>query len=157
MYDYALATEDRYWGSAYWQNHNWLCYGGLAVAAAALLEDHADAQVWLDRAVENFKIVVPFFPEDGSDYEGPVYWRYGYPWLLIPAHLIQQECDVDLHDSDFLRNSFHHRLHIGGPNLVDTANFGDCHDRRSSHSRMVLYRLASLYNIGEAQWLANGR
>lgn len=155
MYDYALATEDRYWGSAYWQNHNWICYGGLATAACALLEEYADAQVWLDRAVENFKIVIPFFPEDGSDYEGPVYWRYGFPWLLIPAHLIQQECGIDLHDSEFLRNSFHFRLHIGGPNLVDTANFGDCHDRRSSHSRMILYRLASLYNIGEAQWLAN--
>ncbi len=46
-------------------------------------------------------------------------------------------------------------LHLSGPNLVDTANFGDCHDRRSAHSRMVLYRLASLYRIGEAQWLAN--
>ena len=155
MYDYALVTEDRYWGAAYWQNHNWICYGGLAVAAAALLPDHPAAQVWLDRAVENFKIVVPFFPEDGSDYEGVVYWRYGFPWLLIPAHLIQEECGVDLHDSDFLRNSFHYRLHVGGPNLVDTANFGDCHDRRSAHSRMILYRLASLYNIGEAQWLAN--
>ncbi|MBE2220716.1 MAG: heparinase II/III family protein [Anaerolineae bacterium] len=155
MYDYALATEDRYWGSAYWQNHNWICYGGLAVASAALLKEHTNAQGWLDRAVENFKIVLSVFPEDGSDYEGVVYWRYGFPWLLIPAHLFQEECGVDLHDSDFLRRSFHHRLHLGGPNLVDTANFGDCHDRRSAHSRMILYRLASLYNIGEAQWLAN--
>ena len=155
IYNYALATEGKYWGSAYWQNHNWICYGGLATAAAALLEEHTDAQIWLDRAVENFKIVLPFFPEDGSDYEGVVYWRYGFPWLLIPAHLLQEECDVDLHDSEFLRQSFHHRLHLSGPNLIDNANFGDCHDRRSAHSRMVLYRLASLYRIGEAQWLAN--
>lgn len=154
IYNYALATETHYWGSAYWQNHNWICYGGLATTAAALLDDYADAQVWLDRAVENFKIVLPLWPEDGSDYEGVVYWRYGFPWLLIPAHLLQEECGVDLHQSEFLRQSFHHRLHLGGPNLVDTANFGDCHDRRSAHSRMVLYRLASLYNIGEAQWLA---
>lgn len=154
LYNYAMKTEGAYWGSAYWQNHNWICYGGLATAAAALLNDHADAQVWLDRAVENFKIVLPLWPEDGSDYEGVVYWRYGFPWLLIPAHLIQEECDINLHDSEFLRQSFHHRLHLSGPNLVDTANFGDCHDRRSAHSRMILYRLASLYNIGEAQWLA---
>ncbi len=155
MYDYALATKGRYWGSAYWQNHNWICYGGLATAAAVLRNEHPQAQEWLDRAVKNFQIVLPLFPEDGSDYEGVVYWRYGFPWLLIPAHLIQEECGIDLHQSEFLRNSFLHRLHMSGPNLVDTANFGDCHDRRSAHSRMLLYRLASLYNIGEAQWLAN--
>ncbi|GAB4262980.1 MAG: hypothetical protein Kow0080_00850 [Candidatus Promineifilaceae bacterium] len=155
LYDYALATEGAYWGSAYWQNHNWICYGGLAVAAAALMDVHPAAETWLDRAVENFKIVLPLFPEDGSDYEGVVYWRYGFPWLLIAAHLIQEEYGADLHQSEFLRHSFHYRLHLSGPNLVDTANFGDCHDRRSAHSRMVLYRLASLYRIGEAQWLAN--
>jgi hypothetical protein len=155
IYDYALGTEGRYWGSAYWQNHNWICYGGLATAAAALVAEHPSAQAWLDRSVENFQIVLPLFPEDGSDYEGVVYWRYGFPWLLIAAHLIQEERGIDLHQSEFLRQSFHHRLHLSGPNLVDTANFGDCHDRRSAHSRMVLYRLAGLYRIGEAQWLAN--
>lgn len=155
LYDYAVDTEGRYWGSAYWQNHNWICYGGLAIAAAALKDETPAAQIWMDRAVENFKIVLPLFPEDGSDYEGVIYWRYGFPWLLIPAHLIEQERGIDLHQSEFLRLSFHHRLHLSGPNLVDTANFGDCHDRRSAHSRMILYRLASLYNIGEAQWLAN--
>ncbi|KAA3662032.1 MAG: DUF4962 domain-containing protein [Chloroflexi bacterium] len=155
LYDFALETEGKWWSSAYWQNHNWICYGGLATAAGALMNEHPEAKAWMDRAVENFKIVLPLFPEDGSDYEGVVYWRYGYPWLLISAHLIQEERGIDLHDSEFLRNSFHHRLHLSGPNLVDTANFGDCHDRRSSNSRMILYRLASLYRIGEAQWLAN--
>ena len=89
LYDYALATEGRYWGSAYWQNHNWICYGGLATAAAALINEHPPAQAWLDRAVENIKIDLSFFPEDGSDFEGVIYWRYGFPWLLIIAHLIQ--------------------------------------------------------------------
>ncbi len=155
LYDFALASEGRWWSSAYWQNHNWICYGGLATAAVALMDDAPAAQTWLDRAVENFQIVLPLFPEDGSDYEGVVYWRYGFPWLLIAGHLVQETTGIDLHDSDFLRYSFHHRLHLSGPNLVDTANFGDCHDRRSAHSRMVMYRLASLYRIGEAQWLAS--
>jgi hypothetical protein len=72
LYEYALGTEGRYWSSAYWQNHNWICYGGLAVAAAALLDEHPAAQHWLDRAVANFQLVLPLFPEDGSDYEGVV-------------------------------------------------------------------------------------
>lgn len=154
LYEFALESEGRWWSSAYWQNHNWICYAGLATTAGALMDVHPPAKAWLDRAVENFKVVLPFFPEDGSDYEGVVYWRYGFPWLLIAGHLLQEERDVDLHASHFLQESFKHRLHLSGPNLVDTANFGDCHDRRSSHSRMVLYRLASLYRIGEAQWLA---
>lgn len=153
LYDFALESEGRWWSSAYWQNHNWICYGGLATVAAALKNEHPVAQAWIDRAVKNFKTVVPLFPEDGSNYEGVVYWRYGFPWMLIPLHLIQEECGVDLHDSDFLRHAFAYRLYSSGPNLVDTANFGDCHDRRSAHSRMILYRLASLYRIGEAQWL----
>ena len=155
LYDFALENEGRWWSSAYWQNHNWICYAGLATVAAALMDEHPPVQDWLNRAVENFQIVLPLFPEDGSDYEGVVYWRYGFPWLLIAAHLIQEERGVDLHQSEFLRQSFYYRLHLSGPNLVDTANFGDCHDRRSAHSRMVLYRLASLYRIGAAQWLAN--
>lgn len=155
LYDFAVENEGHWWSSAYWQNHNWICYAGLATAAAALIDEHPAAQNWLDRAVENFKIVLPLFPEDGSDYEGVVYWRYGFPWLLIAAHLIQEERGIGLHQSQFLRQSFQHRLHLSGPNLVDTANFGDCHDRRSAHSRMVLYRLANLYRNGQAQWLAN--
>ncbi len=155
LYEFAVENEGRWWSSAYWQNHNWICYAGLATAASALMNEHPAAQNWLARATENFKIVLPLFPEDGSDYEGVVYWRYGFPWLLIAAHLIQEERGIDLHTSDFLQQAFGYRLHLSGPNLVDTANFGDCHDRRSAHSRMVLYRLASLYRIGEAQWLAN--
>lgn len=74
--------------------------------------------------------------------------------MLIPLHLFKEEADIDLHESEFLRNSFLYRLYLSGPNLVDTLNFGDGHDRRSAHSRMMLYRLASLYGDGHAQWLA---
>ena len=153
LYDYALETEGRWWSSAYWQNHNWICYGGLATAAYALCAEYSDAGSWATRARDNFAQALSLMPEDGSNYEGPVYWRYGFIWFLIYAHLLQQETSEDLHDSGFLRNAFFYRLYLSGPNLVDTANFGDCHDRRSAHTASVYARLASLYDIGEAQWL----
>lgn len=153
LYDYALETEGRWWSSAYWQNHNWICYGGLATAAYALCAEYSDAGSWATRARDNFVQALSLMPEDGSNYEGPVYWRYGFIWFLIYAHLLQQETSEDLHDSGFLRNAFFYRLYLSGPNLVDTANFGDCHDRRSAHTASVYARLASLYDIGEAQWL----
>ncbi len=153
LYDFALVSEGKWWSSAYWQNHNWICYGGLAVAAYALCDEFQGAGRWAARARDNFLRALSYMPEDGSDYEGPVYWRYGVIWFLIYADLLQQEAGEDLHDSEFLRNTFYYRLYLSGPNLVDTANFGDCHDRRSAHSAAVYARLAGLYNIGEAQWL----
>ncbi len=153
LYEYALESEGGWWSSAYWQNHNWICYGGLATAAYALQDDVAEARCWAERARDNFRRALAYMPEDGSNYEGPVYWRYGVIWFLIYADLLEQETGEDLHDSDFLRNTFFFRLYLSGPNLVDTANFGDCHDRRSAHTAALYARLAHLYDIGEAQWL----
>lgn len=154
LYDFAVEQEGRWWSSAYWQNHNWICYAGLATAAYALVGEHPEVGAWSDRALENLRIVMRSLPEDGSDYEGVVYWCYGIPWILIYCDLMQQREGVDLHDSEFLRNTFYYRLYMSAPNLVNTANFGDCHDRRSAHAAVIYYRLASLYRNGHAQWLA---
>lgn len=32
MYEFAVASEGGWWSSSYWQNHNWICYAGLATA-----------------------------------------------------------------------------------------------------------------------------
>ena len=144
LYEFALETEGRWWRSAYWQKHNWICYGGLAAVVYALCNEYSDAGCWAARARDNFAQALSYMPEDGADYEGAVYWRYGFIWFLINADLLQQETDEDLHDSEFLRNSFYYRLYLSGPNLVDTANFGDCHDRRSAHTAAVYTRLAAL-------------
>lgn len=154
LYDFAVETEGQWWSSAYWQNHNWICYAGLATVGYALEREHLETRAWSNRALENFRAVLSLMPEDGSDYEGVVYWCYGIPWLLIAADLIQQQTGVDLHQSDFLRNTFYYRLYTSAPNFIDTANFGDCHDRRSAHAAAIYYRLASVYRNGHAQWLA---
>ncbi len=153
LYEFAISKEN-WWGPAYWQNHNWICFAGLATVAYALERDHPETKAWSQNATENFRKVFELLPEDGSDYEGVVYWCYGFPWLLIAADLIQQQTGIDLHSSEFLRNTFYYRLYASAPNLVDTANFGDCHDRRSAHAAMIYYRLASVYRNGHAQWLA---
>ena len=155
LYDFSITNIGTSWTRSYWQNHNWICNGGFLTAAYALVADDYDTSAWINDAIVNFKRVIGLFPEDGSDYEGPVYWRYGFQFLLFPLHLLAQESDVDLHDSDFLRHAFNYRIAVAASNWVNTANFGDCHDRASSHSRMMLYRLASLYRSGQAQWLAH--
>ncbi|QEN05098.1 DUF4962 domain-containing protein [Thiospirochaeta perfilievii] len=143
------------WPVRYWQNHNWLNFTGLATAAYALMDDYPiDSRVWLKGAEENFKKIFSLLPDDGSDYEGVVYWRYGIIWLLQYAELVKLEEGIDIFkNSKFLRNTFYYRLYQCSPIFEKNYNFGDCHDTRSGHSSAVYFKLASEYNITEAQWM----
>jgi hypothetical protein len=155
MYDYAVESEGRWWSSSYWQNHNWICYAGLAAAGYALRDEHPPAKDWTARAVENFRTVAAMLPADGSNSEGIVYWRYGVPWLAVAFDLIADQDGVDLFsECDFLRHTFSFRLHQSAPGWEQIVDHGDCHDRRSGHSLALYRKLAAVYRIPQAQWLA---
>lgn len=153
MYAYALEGKD--WAHEYWQNHNWIDYGGLAVAAYAIREDYAPAKEWIRLCRENFDRVYPLLSEDGSDYEGVVYWRYGVIWLFLYAELSREQEGTDWFGrSDFLKNTFFFRLYMMGPDRAQNFNFGDCHDRLSGHIPCLYYKVAGEYRNGYAQALA---
>jgi hypothetical protein len=150
LYDYAVETEGHWWSSSYWQNHNWICYAGLATAGYVL-----NRPDWTKRARDNFDTVLSLLPQDGSDTEGVVYWRYGVPWLAIYVDLLEHAEGVSLwQDCDFLANTFEWRLHQCAPGFEENVDHGDCHDRRSGHSLALYYRLASAYGEGRSAWLA---
>jgi hypothetical protein len=151
LYDFAVQSEGSWWSSSYWQNHNWICYTGLATAGYAL-----DRPEWTARARENFAQVLDLMPEDGSDAEGVVYWRYGVPWLATYVDLLEHTEGASWwRRGSFLANTFTWRLHQCAPGFEENVDHGDCHDRRSGHSVALYYRLASAYRNGRAQWLAN--
>lgn len=151
LYAFAVESEGRWWSSSFWQNHNWICYAGLATAGYAL-----DRPQWTERARDNFGTVLDLLPADGSDAEGVVYWRYGVPWLAIYVDLLQHAEGLDWWQrGSFLRNTFGWRLHQCAPGFEENVDHGDCHDRRSGHSVALYYRLAGAYRLGEAQWLAD--
>lgn len=154
MYDYAC-TKTGSWPTNYWQNHNWIDHTGLAMAGYALRGVFAPAAQWTQRAKENFAAVFPLLPEDGSDYEGVAYWRYGVIWLAQYAQLLREQEQIDLFQtSEFLKHTFYYRLYQCAPDLAQTFNFGDCHDKRSGHTCALYYKIASEYQNGHAQWLA---
>ncbi len=156
MYDFKIDTEGKGWSTAYWQNHNWINLNGLATAGYALKDEYDGAQKYIDVAKDNFEIVFDSMADDGSDYEGVVYWRYGAMWLFVYAHLLKNEENIDyFKNSGFLKDTFYYRLYQAVPNLEETVNYGDCHDRRSGHSPAVYYKVASEYNNGHAQLLGN--
>lgn len=150
LYEYAVESEGGWWSSSYWQNHNWICHAGLATAGYVL-----DERQWTERAKANFATVLELLPDDGSDCEGVVYWRYGVPWLVTYLDVLEAAEGLDwFPDSRYLRETFWFRLYQAAPDLERIVDHGDCHDRRSGHSVALYYLLASKYRIPQAQWLA---
>jgi len=155
IYDYKINNEGNGWPTAYWQNHNWINLTGIATAGYALKNEYTGSTKWINEAKENFENVFDFLADDGSDYEGVVYWRYGVLWLINYAHLLKTTEGIDyFKSSNFLKNTFYYRLYQCAPNFEETMNFGDCHDRRSASSIAMFYKFASEYNDGYAQNLA---
>ena len=151
LYEFAVATEGRWWSSSYWQNHNWICYAGLATAGYVLGKEE-----WTERAKENLGRVLDLLPADGSHAEGVVYWRYGVPWLAMHLDLLQEAEGIDWWErGGFLARTFRFRLHQSAPGFVTQVGHGDCHDRYSGHSAALYYRLAARFGIAEAQWLGD--
>ncbi|MFI3326267.1 MAG: alginate lyase family protein [Clostridia bacterium] len=151
IYDYKIKTAGTDWSTAYFQNHNWINLNGLATAGYVLNEEK-----YTQMAKENFARVFDYMPEDGSNYEGVVYWRYGGMWLFVYAHLLKTEEGIDyFKTSQYLKNTFYFRLYQSSPDLSQQLNFGDCHDRHSGHCPCVYYKVASEYNDGYAQTYAN--
>jgi len=54
---------------------------------------------YVETTRDNFLRALSYMPEDGSDYEGPVYCRYVAICFLIYADLLHQQAGEDLHDS----------------------------------------------------------
>ncbi|WP_371604541.1 heparinase II/III-family protein [Streptomyces sp. NBC_01220] len=151
MYEFAVASEGRWWSSSYWQNHNWICYAGLATAGYVLGKEE-----WTERAKDNLGTVLDLLPEDGSHAEGVVYWRYGVPFLAAHLDLLKEAEGIDWWDrGGFMSRTFRYRLHQTAPGFAFNVDHGDCHDRRSGHSAGLYYRLAAQYAIPEAQWMGD--
>lgn len=156
MYSFMIETRGTGWSTNYWQNHNWINFTGMAMAGYALSSLGEEPEAWVLSAKENFSVVFDGLAEDGSDYEGVVYWRYGVMWLFVYAHLLKEREGIDyFKKSQFLENTFFYRLYQAAPNLEEQINFGDCHDRRSGHSTAIYFKVASEYKNEYANYLGN--
>lgn len=172
MYQYRRDTYGHGWSTNYYQNHNWINMTGLAAAGYVLLaeeqaEDRVAARVagqavdqaagqYIAEARDNFVRVFAFLADDGSNYEGVSYWRYGGMWLFVYAHLLKVQEGIDYFaTSNYLRNTFYYRLYQSCGDLQQQQNFGDCHDRYSGHTPCVYYKAAAEYRDGFAQKFGN--
>ena len=153
---YKKATEGHGWSTEYWQNHNWINMTGLAAAGYTLGRHGLVGQLYIDEARANFTEVFARMADDGSNYEGVSYWRYGGMWLFIYAYLLRNEEGIDLFaTSNYLQNTFYYRLYQCAPDLSQQLNFGDAHDRHSGHPACIYYLIAREYRDGHAQKLGD--
>jgi len=155
IFDYGQENFGHCWSTNYWQNHNWINYSGLLTTAMAVRDDYPEAQRWVDEIHDNFEKVFDYLPEDGSNYEGTVYWRYAMNFLLNAADLIRADGGKDHFQSGFLSNTFDFQLYQIAPGWEENIGFGDVHDKRSSHSISAYYKMAGEYQNGHAQWLGD--
>lgn len=156
MYDFKLETAGFGWSTCYFQNHNWINMCGLAACGFALKDQYERAADYLKSSREDFDIVFDLMPEDGSNYEGVIYWHYGGMWLFIYAHLLKTSGDYDFFKtSKYLENTFYYSLYHSTGNPKYQLNFGDCHERFSGVTPSVYYKVAAEYKNGYAQTYAN--
>ena len=153
IFNYGEENRGHCWSTNYWQNHNWINYSGLLTTAYAIRSEYEGAEKWISVIRDNFETVFEYLPEDGSNYEGTVYWRYAINSFLTAADLIRKDGGPNYFDTAFLKNTFYYRLYQSAPNWEENINFGDTHDIRSSHAICAYYKLASEHNNGYAQWL----
>lgn len=156
MFDYKKDTYGEGWSTNYYQNHNWINMTGLAAAGYALTGECSEASDYINAAKENFERVFSLLADDGSNYEGVPYWRYGGMWLFVYAHLLKEQEGLDYFcTSNYLKNTFYYRLYQSCGDLEQQLNFGDSHDRHSGHVPCVYYKTAAEYGDGFAQTFAD--
>lgn len=155
LYVWSEANQGRWWSSAWWQNHSWINHTGMAAAGGALLSRHPqEALRWIERARGCFQYTYDYFAHDGSNYEGVGYARYGTEWMVLYAELMKGLTGEDLYQMPYLKNVARFLLYTLLPDGVSVVNFADA-PTGNRDPRSFVWRLASEYKDGYAQWLGN--
>ncbi|MDQ3323281.1 MAG: DUF4962 domain-containing protein [Acidobacteriota bacterium] len=159
---------------AYSQNHTFIPISGLAVTAYALMGETEEAKDWASVSRAIFDRVLATYSQDGYFYEGMEYWIFSTPWLVhyMDAHL--HATGENLYETTpGFKLAHKYVAHATLPGGEFNFDFGDIYAGNLTRSRQgddyereringkfrtnynILYNLASRYNSGEAQGVAN--
>jgi len=171
LYKYFAPRPGRSW--AYSQNHTFIPMAGLAVAAYAVYGEIPEAKEWAALARAIYSRVLATYSQDGYYYEGFEYWIFATPWIIHYLDAQKHAAGEDLFDQPGLKLTYLYAAHSLTPGGEMMFDFGDVfagpitrgrtgEDYERSHpdghfetNYNILYDLASRYNSGEIQGVAD--
>ena len=172
LYDFYKPAEGKTY--AYSQNHTFIPMSGLAVTAYALAGETPEAKDWAALARAIFEGVLATYSKDGFYYEGVEYWIFSTPWLLHYMDVQYHATGENLYAAVPGFKLMHKYIaHANLPGAETHFDYGDTYtgnltrakksedyfreriDGQFVTSYNVLYKLASQYQNGEAQGVAN--
>jgi len=141
-------------------NHNHVENNGLAAAGFVLYGEAPQAAEWLRQAGLNFRQTFKSIGPDGASDEGHQYWTLSTESLLSYAEAARDLMGIDYYkDSDFMKNAADFIIFSTLPDIRPgdyVMAYGDSVRGYGGRNPVyILYRLASEYRNGYAQWLAN--
>jgi len=153
------AGGEFWWASAHMHHDHWIPVGGYGEAALALLGEVKEASTWATAAKTDFDFALSWLGDDGAWHEGAADWCYAVAPLLWFYSAWQSVIGENLHDVPWIRNTAKYRLYHWLPDdsyiyLNDSFRSGR-YNTSGSASCHLLRRLASLFQDGYAQWLAD--
>ncbi len=152
-----LSTKDIWWAQprGFMQNHNYVNSAALAIAGIALYGQDPRAEKWLKTAGENFDIVSSLLSPDGASHEGVGYWSYGTLWLLNYYMALEPAQGLEkVKLNPFFKNTAKFRLYASLPGFHYNLDYADSPLVDYKGPGAILRCLASIFNDGHAQWLA---
>ncbi len=145
-----------YWSNWYTQNHNHICAAALGLAGLAFFEEIPEAPEWLAGACLNFQNVGRVLDPDGSSYEGLPYWGYGRSFILQFVEGTKKVAGTDgIYKEPAFRNAIAYRLGCSTPGFGGVLMWSDSRGFDAYGPQHILYRLASQYQDGKGQFLAD--
>ena len=158
---------------AYSQNHTFIPISGLAVTAYALMGETAEAKEWAAVSRAIFDRVLATYSQDGYFYESMEYWIFSMPWIIHYLDAHYHSTGENLYETTpGLKLSHKYISHITLPGGEFNFDYGDIYAGNVTRSRQgndyqreringrfrtnynILYNLATRYNNGEAQGVA---
>ncbi|MFQ5809852.1 MAG: heparinase II/III family protein, partial [Armatimonadota bacterium] len=145
-------------------SNNWqaVAAGGLGMAALALLGESADAEMWLEEAIAQVKMLLDGgFDSEGAYFESPMYHKYAMNYMTPFATALLREGRENLFEcrDGVLHKTCLYNLYMMEPTRDHFAAFNDGR-RLAGRPPEALHpaggyfaRLASQYRDGLVQWL----
>lgn len=144
-----------FWGREYRANHNHISVAALGLTGLAFLNDLPQAADWLAASMLDYERVAADMNHDGSSEEGLGYASYGMNFILQFIEGVRLVTDsAKFYDSPFLQHAANYRIGSSTPGLEGVLLWGDATGKDYYGPQQILCRLASQYDDGGAQFLA---